>query len=159
MIKEKEGYYQKTESLLYKYIFIKLGIENMQDEITEEKVNFGLGSADPGKETFKTNLFNSTVENSVISRNDKVKALKQHIGNSKKLIKKIDRVLNKLDKEDREIIRLRYFERLQWTEIEDKLNINERTCRRKVNKAIDKIAIGLAFATITIEVDKNKEAV
>jgi DNA-directed RNA polymerase specialized sigma subunit len=160
MAREKELYFQKMESLLYKYMFIRQGIESMEEELNAEKNYDGVGSVDPGKENFKTNAFNSNVENAVIKRNEssKVKTLKSIIKSQKALIRKLDRAINKLSEEERKIIKFYYMDGLQWYKVSSEMNFCNEWCMKLRNRAIEKLAIAMAFAIVKIG-DREKEVV
>lgn len=158
--KKTQEHYQRTESLMYKYKFMKLGLENMEEELRASVTNNGVGSVDPGKEVFKTNKFHSVTETAAIQNIEtaKIKRLKKSILLSRRQLDKIDQILEELREEEREVIELFYFRGKQWFEIASKLNYSEKWCGMLRKKALEKISIALGFCIASeckVEVKKN----
>lgn len=73
----------------------------------------------------------------------RIKLLEFEIICTKNLIARIDRAYEVLSELEQKIVRLRYFQRKQWKEIADLVNLSERQARTWNNKAVKRIAVGL----------------
>jgi hypothetical protein len=149
MSRIKKEHFQRTEALLYNYKMINYGIENMEDELDEMLINDGVGSIDPGAECFSTNKINSITENTAIDRTEgkKVKNLKTRITASRDLIKKIDLVVGELKENEKEIIRLYYFEKIRNDKkVADKMCYIAEYVGKLRRKAVSLISIGLGHS-------------
>lgn len=145
MSKELEkSYFKFTEKILY-------GYRDIEDFIidTEEKIK------DMDQEDFITTVgainydsiqvsqtFNvgRVTENKALDRVEEETELKIELYRNKKLKKEIDRAVNNLSSIHKDVIRFRYFEGLEWTQIVDKMHYEERQLRNKKNEAIKSIA-------------------
>ena len=82
-------------------------------------------------------------ERKVLDKIEEEVELKIELYRNKKLKKEIDQVINNLSPLHKDIIKYRYIERLQWVEIVDKMNYEERQLRNKKNQAVRSIATKL----------------
>lgn len=128
----------EVESWLYNYKSIKIGIENLKVEYEENK-DITIGSADPSKETIITNKFNSSVENTIISS----ELLDNRVKYMENKIRKIDKALSSLSKEEYIVINNYYIEGKHIYEFTHEVNTSESTCKRIKKRALNKIRIAL----------------
>lgn len=144
--------YKKTEYLLYNYKMFQISIENMKGDIDLLKIECGVsGISTDGANISQTYKISSITEETALSNVEKIEYLEQNIGKLENMIEKIDRTLEGLTEEERDIITTRYIEGKQWWQVAHKLRYSERHCRRLRTEAIEKMIIGL------FPEEKNKE--
>lgn len=145
-------YFQKTESVLYDYKLTKLGIKNMKSKLEILTMYDGIGSVDPGAESFKTNKISSVTENAALRNIEKsesleVRDLKEKIQASEELIERIDEVIKELKENQQEIVRLYYFEGVKNDrKVSDKMAYTELWCGCLRRAAVEKISVGLGYS-------------
>ena len=118
--------YKKTEAMLYNYNKTKSEIKNIDLDLRllESEID-GVGAIVYEEKTGLTNKFNSSVENEVVARENKVKKLEKS-----KLIKiieveRIDNALSNLTSREYNIIKMRYFDKEKNKHIAAKLDLTE----------------------------------
>lgn len=137
--------YEKVEELLKNYKMMKISIENMKQEIEYIKQNEdGISGIDyDGVSTSKTYKFTSTVEDTVLSRSEKIHYLERNIAHNKRQIKKVDKAMEGLSDDERTIITGKYIEGNQWWQVAGVVGYSERHCKRIRNAAIKKLILGM----------------
>lgn len=116
--------YKKTEALLYSYKTLIAEVKNLQLEIDEIEY-IGCGAINYEEKAAPTNSFNSIVENEVLSRDKQLSKLKKAIFLKENKIKRMDNALESLDERSRELIKLRYFDKLNYRAISRKVDLSE----------------------------------
>lgn len=141
--KTDDKYYRAVESMLYNYTNLKAQIKNLELDIEEEENNYStLSAVQYDKDRLsKTNKFSSEVENKVIKldkagTNERIKYLQAKKRSKEIQIQRIDNILSVLNKEDYDLIRLRYFEQLQFKDIADILLKSDLYLQQKRRKII-----------------------
>ncbi|ABR48559.1 putative sigma factor [Alkaliphilus metalliredigens QYMF] len=139
------NYYKSTEKFLYNYNALKACIENMQCELEEmgEGNHIGIRGLSVKEKTSTTFEFNSMTENEAINSIERKDLLISRIHSIKRKITRIDRAIESIDQNEREIIEKRYLMGKQWWEIAYEVKFSERHCKRIRNEAIEKIAVAL----------------
>ena len=135
----------KIENILYDFNKLKVRIKNIEIDLYNLSNDITIKAVTYEERTGSTNTFNSTVENEVIRREEKVKKeidyLKAKLKHSNDLKLKIESSLNELSTIERKLIELRYFSRDKktWLEIGMTLGFDKDYCIKIKNKALDKI--------------------
>lgn len=112
----------------------------MELEIEASKENYeGLIAVSYKEKTAATNKFNSVVENEVLTRENKVLNLEKRKRIKEIQIEKVDNAIDTLSDNERRIIELRYFYRLQFKQISERLNLNETYCMQLKSKTLYKL--------------------
>lgn len=141
---KEHNHYKETEYLLYNYKMFQISIENMKKDIELLKEECGVGSIETDSISIsKTYKISSISEDAALSNMEKVEYLERSIARAEKKIEKIDRTLEGLTKEEKEILVSRYFEGKQWYVVAYKVGYSERHCKRLRNEAIEKMITGL----------------
>lgn len=144
-MKIKNKCYKETEYLLYSYKMFKISIENMKNEIEYIKnEEDGLTAINyDGINTSPTNKFSSSTEDTALSVSEKICYLEHSIRRIESKLERIDRALEGLTEIERQVIKQRYIEGLQWWQVGYQVKYSERHCKRIRTGAIEKIAIGI----------------
>ncbi len=129
-------YYKGVESNLYNYKSIKAEIKNIDLELQElENEGESCGSINYEEKSAPTNKFNSTIENQII-RPDQLKSKKHKL---EVQLEKINNALEILSDDEMELIELRYFNKLQFKVIAERIDRNEMYCVYLKSKIIKKL--------------------
>lgn len=145
-----------TEKILYGYKDIEEFIENTEEKLKDLKfeentTTVGAINYDSIKVSPTFNISRMT-ERKALDKVEEETELKIELYRNKKLKKEIDKVINNLAPIHRDIIKYRYFERLQWLEITERVSYEERHLRNKKYEAVKSIATKL----FGIKVFKNE---
>ncbi|AGF56447.1 vacuolar-type H+-ATPase subunit I/STV1 [Clostridium saccharoperbutylacetonicum] len=115
---EDKDLYKKTDGVLFNYKTIKAEIFNLDLEIEELKEEYaGVSGISYEERTGKTNAFSSAVENEVMKKEKEINRLLREKKSKERLLSKIDNALECLEDEEKEIIKLRCFERKSWNRV------------------------------------------
>lgn len=147
-----------TEKLLYEYKHMKSHIEQLErlkDSIkSEDNIAIRAITYDDIKVS-PTYKISNVVRDGVI---DSVKVSQEidiDLYHEKSLIKKIDKAINNLDPIRKEIIKLRYFDKMKWDTMITKVSGDEKTLRKYKKEAVTSIAIELFGSKVFKEEDPN----
>lgn len=136
-----------TEKLLYSYLDIEEFIQETEEKIktmNQEEFITTVGAINYDSiQVSQTFNISRVTERKVLDKIEEEVELKIELYRNKKLKKEIDQVINNLSPLHKDIIKYRYIERLQWVEIVDKMNYEERQLRNKKNQAVRSIATKL----------------
>lgn len=133
--------YKKTEAMLYNYRKTKAQIKSIEIDIELLKDDVdGCGAIVYEERTGATNAFNSSVENEVVRRDEKLKKLYQLLRVKKDEINKIDLALDTLIEDERKPIELRYFQKYQNKQVAAITNVTEQNMSIVNKKLIRKIS-------------------
>ncbi|AUN08979.1 RNA polymerase subunit sigma [Clostridium botulinum] len=123
----------KLERLLYRYREMIAEIKNIDIEIEYIKQHpDGVNSISYEEKSSPTNKFNSSVENEVIAIDKKIEMLKEQKAEQVYWTSKIDNALEVLDQRSKQIIEMKYFEKINNTKIAARLNLTEEwICKLK----------------------------
>gem|GEM_PF-322133 len=134
------NYYKKMEAMLYNYKATKAEIKNIIIEMEELKNDYtGCGSITYEEKSSPTNKFNSSVENEAISKQHEVEYLERQLHRKESQIQKIDNALETLMPNELKLIKLRYFEKLNFQEIGQRINLNDNYCIQLKSKIIQRL--------------------
>ncbi|MBZ9615312.1 sigma-70 RNA polymerase sigma factor region 4 domain-containing protein [Clostridium estertheticum] len=143
--------YKKTEYLLYNYKTMKAEIKNINLEIAElEKEYAGCKATTFEEKSAPTNKFNSSVENEMIIRIYGPEELEEKKHKLEVQIEMIDNALETLSDDEMNLIKLRYFNKLQFKAIGERVSMNDIYCISLKTKIINKI-IPLIFIRNNLE--------
>lgn len=135
--------FRKTEAILYDYNNLALKIDLLRSEIKDtEEFYKGCGSIVYEEKTQATNKFNSSVENEILEKENRLTVLRYDLRNKVILKRRIDRAIQNLKDEERKLIELRYINKrsLSWIQISFVLKYSQEYCRKDLRKsAINKI--------------------
>lgn len=135
------NYYKATEAMLYNYNAMNAEIRNIDLEIEELQNEYnGPAPISYEEKSTLTNKFNSNVENEVVNKDFKPGQLEKRKHKLEIQIKKIDNALNILDSRSLEIIKLRYFYKINNRDIAEKLNLTEEWICKLKNDIINRIS-------------------
>ena len=138
---KSKNLYKKTDGVLFNYRIIKAEISNLELEIEEIKSEIdGVKSVGYEERTGATNAFNSSVENEVLKKEKLMHKLLREKASKQRLVDKVDNALNILDEEEREIIKLRCFDKMGWNKVGILTNRDGDYCGRIKRKAINKLS-------------------
>ena len=137
----EDNLYKKTDGVLFNYKSIKAEICNLELEIEElQEEREGIKGMVYEEKTGTTYKITSSVENEVVKREKELNKLIKEKRSKERLITKIDNALNSLDSEEKEIIRLRCFERKPWNTVGLAINKDADYCGKIKRIAVNKIS-------------------
>lgn len=132
--------FPKVEGMLYNYNNMKREIKGLDLAIEEVENNYiGITGLDPSKEKFKTNKINSVVENEVVNKEEKIQKLKKEKLYKENQVKKIDNALEVLTERERQIIDLRYFNKMPNWKVACRIDKTEEYTSRLKRESVEKI--------------------
>ncbi|WMJ79553.1 sigma factor-like helix-turn-helix DNA-binding protein [Clostridium sp. MB40-C1] len=119
--------YKKVEYLLYNYKNLKAEIKNIELEIESIANDYNSSLAISYEEkSAPTNKISSSVENKVVSKEEKIKYLQDIKRNKEIQVQKIDNALESLAERDKKVIELRYFEKISNKKLAERLDLTEQ---------------------------------
>lgn len=138
---EDKDLYKKTDGVLFNYKSIKAEIFNLELDIEElEDEREGIKGISYDEKSSPTHKFNSSVENEVIKKEKEINRLLREKRSKERLIRKIDNALDSLETEEKEIIKLRCFERKPWNKVGMTINKDADYCGKIKRDAVNKIS-------------------
>ncbi|MCI2779167.1 RinA family protein [Clostridium perfringens] len=129
--------FRKTEAILYDYNNLALKIDLLRLEIKDtEEFYKGCGSIVYEEKTQATNKFNSSVENEILEKENRLTVLRYDLRNKVILKRRIDEAIQNLKDEERKLIELRYINKisLSWKQIAFVLKYSEEYCRKNLRR-------------------------
>lgn len=132
---------EKIEEILDKYKTVELRIENIDDKINMLSEDVKLSNISYEERVNTTNIYNSSVENEVIRREENILQLK-NIKNELILFKNIvNRALSILEPIELDMILMRYLhkDKKTWRQIGLALGFDEDYCCKKRKKIFIKL--------------------
>ena len=138
----KNNDFKKAEYMLYEYKYIddkldilKFKLEAMKNDVSLKSIDYSDDRVSP------TNAFNSTVENEVIKREERIESVQAEINQLEYNKALIDKVIKILDPIELQLIQQRYFSkpRNTWTNIKYTLGLSDDRCYKLRNKVINKV--------------------
>ena len=134
----------KTEAVLYDYNDLENKIELLKVEIKEIEEEYeGCSAIQYEEKTGSTNKFNSTVENEVMSREQKLIFYYKDLNRKQTLKRRIDVAIENLKDEEKQLVELRYTNKrtLSWNQIARELKYSVDYCRKDLRcRIIKKLA-------------------
>jgi RNA polymerase sigma factor (sigma-70 family) len=133
--------YKKTEALLYEYKTLVAEVKNLAIEIEELEHDYkGCGAISYEEKTGPTNAFNSSVENEMLERRRRLNLLEDLKFKKDNQVKKIDNALESLDERSKDIVKLKYFEKVSNRNIANRLNVTEIWLCTLIKDAVNQIS-------------------
>lgn len=133
--------YKKTEAILYNYKKTKIEIKNLTLDLEALENDYeGIRAIGYDEKTQSTNKFNSSVENEIIKRDEKIIKLRNKIKLKKIEIEKIDNILESLEQRDRYLIEEYYMNNNQLKNISKNINLEESYLSTYKSKLINEIS-------------------
>ncbi|EJT6481031.1 DUF722 domain-containing protein [Clostridium perfringens] len=126
---------KEVENILKGYGDLIEDIELIKDKIEElEEEYIGCGAIGYDEFGGATNKFNSSVENEVVSKENRKRELVSKLKEFERLKKRIDKAVNSLVGVDREVIELKYINKrlIGWKEIAYTVDYSESHCRKRI---------------------------
>lgn len=143
--------YKKTEALLYNYKTMKAEIKNINLEIAELLNEYaGCKAMTFEEKAAPTNKYNSSVENEMIIKIYGPEQLEMKKHKLEVQIEMIDNALEILSDDEMNLIKLRYFNKLPFKTIGERVSMNDIYCISLKTKIINKI-IPLIFIRNNLE--------
>lgn len=142
----EDNKFKKTEYTLYNYKSLDVKIKNIDIDISNLENDITVQAISYDEKSSPTNAFNSSVENEVIRREEKVSEKIQLLKSKRKyntdLKTKIDGALDQLTSDEFKLVELRYFskDKKTWIEVGMKLGFDKDYCTKVRNKIIDKLS-------------------
>lgn len=136
--------FRKTEGILYEYNDLTNKIELLRAEIKEMEEEYkGCSAIQYEEKTGNTNKFNSSVENEVISREQKLVYYYKDLNRKQTLKRRLDVAIESLKDEEKQLVELRYTNKriLSWNQIARALKYSVDYCRKDLrSRTIRKLA-------------------
>lgn len=132
---------EETQDLLLSYKIKKIEIMNLELEIEDLIAEVdGVKAVQYRESTSKTYKFNSSVENEILERESEINKMLKEKRKKEILIEKVDNAMSSLNKDERDIIELRYFNKESWNTIGATINKDANYCGKLGRIAINKIS-------------------
>lgn len=136
--------FRKTEGILYDYNDLTNKIELLKAEIKEMEEEYeGCSAIQYEEKTGSTNKFNSSVENEVMSREQRLICYYKDLNKKQTLKRRLDVAIESLKEEEKQLVELRYTNKrtLSWNQIARALKYSVDYCRKDLrNRIIRKLA-------------------
>ena len=137
---ENKDSYKRIERRLYSYKVNITRVKILDDEIQKELNNFhSVGAMTYEERITSSNKVNSSVENEVIRREEKIKRLQQEKNRIECDIRQIENVLEFLSDDERKLIVERYFKKKTYLQLTNVFPYSHTGILLKVRKIIKKI--------------------
>lgn len=133
--------FRKTEAILYDYNDLTNKIELLKAEIKEMEEEYeGCSAIQYEEKTGSTNKFNSTVENEVMSREQKLIYYYKDLNRKQTLKRRLDVAIESLKDEEKQLVELRYTNKrtLSWNQTAMVLKYSVDYCRKDLRSRIIK---------------------
>lgn len=146
-VKTPNRYISITRSYLKKYNQFKITIENLTDEITaqEELLNSDVAASISkyGDDTIGGTSELNTVESAVYRHEiieKRISEMRANVTDIERIIRKVNRAIEGLSKENKQLITAYYIDGKNWQEIGKDNYFTEKWARDKGNKAIKELS-------------------
>lgn len=136
LIKQNDNTFKNVELLLYNYEAIKDSIKEREEQIKDLKT-YGIKEKSSSITTIVENVQKQSKSELI---DNAIESLQQHIFRTKVFIKYIDKIINKLEKDEYyPIIKLKYFKGKSIEEIAEILKKDSSTISRNKNRLINEL--------------------
>lgn len=138
---DRKYFCKKVEEMLYSYPKAKAEIENIKLDLEEMQDIIGIkGTTNDPKGSTPTYAFNSSVENEVINRDEKlperIEGLNRVLRSKERFIQKIDNALESLDENEKTLVQLKYFKKYTIERVAELMNVSTSTIIRNRKDAM-----------------------
>lgn len=133
--------FRKTEAILYDYNDLTNKIALLKAEIKEMEEEYkGCSAIQYEEKTGSNNRFNSTVENEVMSREQKLIYYYKDLNRKQTLKRRLDVAIESLKEEEKQLVELRYTNKrtLSWNQTAMVLKYSVDYCRKDLRSRIIK---------------------
>lgn len=140
--------FRKTEAILYDYNDLTNKIELLKAEIKEMEEEYeGCPAIQYEEKTGSTSKFNSTVENEVMSREQKLIYYYKDLNRKQTLKRRLDVAIESLKEEEKQLVELRYTNKrtLSWNQTAMVLKYSMDYCRKDLRSRIIKRVADIIF--------------
>lgn len=132
--------YRKTEAVLYNYNKTRAQIKNIELEIESIKNEYeGVGAVSYEERIQSSNAFHSRVESEILDRENQISKLVRYKRQKEIEVAKIDNAIEALTEREKDIVKMRYFEKYNNRMIAAKLDLTEEWIAKIKNAAINQI--------------------
>lgn len=136
LIKQNDNTFKNVELLLYNYEAIKDSIKEREEQIKDLKT-YGIKEKSSSITTIVENVQKQSKSELI---DNAIESLQQHIFRTKVVIKYIDKIIKKLEKDEYyPIIKLKYFKGKSIEEIAEILKKDSSTISRNKNRLINEL--------------------
>lgn len=140
-----------TKTLLYRYPSYLQAINNIRQQILvttgERTYPAAISNYSMEEPNYNTNEFHSTTEThairNIINQAKEIEKLQRDLKEYQRIVQAITKALENLRENESNIIQLRYFRKLTWTEIEEESGYSERHARRIAEMVLKDLDIEL----------------
>ncbi|NLI90181.1 MAG: hypothetical protein GX366_07225 [Epulopiscium sp.] len=140
-MEKKIDYIKETKKILYRYNHLLAQLDLLEQELEYIESNDGMtGIRYCPTPPSQTNAISSKVEDVGISNAMNREVLTSNIRSLERDITRIDRTLETLNYNEREIIKHRYMGRKPWDYVADIVGYSEKHCQRMGGNAVRKIS-------------------
>ena len=145
MTRIKPAYYKRLCRRLEDFKFHGRAIKDAEEKLRElrQEVETGVGAIDYSKDIVLTSSSSSIVERIAISRAELEAYYEHRVRAQKEAHESMQKGLACLDPVERQIILAIHTERKSWTQVQHMVNWSRRTCIRRRNEGMGKLALYL----------------
>ncbi|MEG0153457.1 MAG: hypothetical protein RR744_09870 [Cellulosilyticaceae bacterium] len=121
--------YKRVEGVLHSYKSIQASIKNLHLQIEDIKDDVSISSSnfdavDSGKCDSKGN--SSKVETEALQRQHRIALIQREIRSKERLVQRVDNALETLTDDDKHLVRLRYFDKVDMNALAIRYNLSNR---------------------------------
>lgn len=132
--------YRKVEGLLYNYVGTKIKIQNRKIDLEELENDYkGISAISYDEKSGPTNAFNSSVEDEIIKRDEKIIKLRNDIKIMENQILRVDNAMKKLKEYERSLIEMKYFKEYNHAKIAKELGFEVESIAIIKSRIINKL--------------------
>lgn len=141
---EYNNAYKKIEEMLYNYPKAKAEIENIKLDIEEMQDIVEIkGVRNNPKGSTPTYAFNSSVENELINREEKlterIEGLCRLLRSKERFIQKIDNALDTLSENGQQLVKLKYFKKYTIERVAEIMDVSTSTVIRSRKEVVGEL--------------------
>lgn len=148
-MKEYNDYIQATRNYLKRYNQFQATIANLKDDICgmEQELECELSPAapiskysdEPGGGKPELNAVESLAEKRLAMRG-RIDEARKSIENISRILRKVDRAIDALPREEERLIRGHYIERKSWEQLSEELYLTEKWASEKARRAVKEMS-------------------
>lgn len=136
--------YKKAEAMLYNYKNTLAEIKNIRIEIDDIEQNYREISPIVYDDMPKAHNVSSSIEREIEHKERKIEHLTNLMMKKENQIRRMDNVLEALEERERNLIELRYFNKVPYSKIAEEFNLETSSIFRIRKETLDKV-ISLLF--------------
>ncbi len=147
-------YRTETKKFLIAYREQKLHVKHLERDIQDK-----YETATKMIPTYSEQIGHSSVERlhpgAELAEDDELRAMREKLKEARRFVDQIEELLSVLTPSELTVIRMKYFERKNWQEIDGAIGYSEEQRRRIHRFALRQISIGLFGASIVSAADRK----